>query len=439
MPVYLRDGLVIGAKHHLFIGGCDAVELAQTYGTPLYVLDETYLRAMCGAFVGAMAEHAPGGVVCYASKAFLTVAMCKIVEKEGMGLDVVSGGELYTAIKAGFPMNRVALHGNCKTVEEIAMAVDHDVWHIVINNRDEIDLVQRIAAERGKTVCVQVRLNPGIAAHTHSAVQTAITDCKFGLGIDDGEALSAVKAIAACKNLKLTGVHTHLGSQIFEMEPYMRAVERLTDFMMLASVVVGAELSEINVGGGFGVRYTRNDPPTMNPREVVGQIARAVTREAAKRGMRTPVLMLEPGRIIVAEAGVMLYTVGGIKHIPHVRTYVSVDGGLSDNPRVALYEAKYEALLANRAGEKADRVVALAGRACETGDVLGMEFTLPEPRIGDIVAMPTSGAYQYSMASNYNRVPVPAVVLARFGKADLMVARQTYDDITQYDRVPAWL
>ncbi len=437
--MWLREGLVVGAKHHLFIGGCDAVELAKEFGTPLYVMDEVFLRGMCKAFVGAMNTFAPGGMVCYASKAFSCTAMCKIVAQEGMGLDVVSGGELYTALKAGFPMDRVTLHGNCKTPAEVRMAMELGVGHIVIDGRSEIPMLQAIAKDLDKTVAVQIRMNPDIAADTHKSIQTANSDCKFGLGIDNGEALQAVKAIAGCPNLRLTGVHVHIGSQIFDMKPYMKAIDRLTDFMTLVSVVTGTALSELVLGGGFGVRYLEQDPPTMAPWEIVKTIAREVERQAQRKGMKTPRLILEPGRIVVAESCVTLYTVGGVKQLPGIRTYVSVDGGMTDNPRVALYDGKYEALLANRADEKPVGTYAIAGRACESGDILGLDFQLPHPEVGDILAIPTSGAYQYSMASNYNRVPVPAVVLARYGKADPIVVRQRYDDLVQYDRIPGWL
>lgn len=435
----LREGLEIGAKNHLFIGGCDTVELAEEFGTPLYVMDEMYVRSMCRAFTRAMKAHAPDGMVCYASKAFSTVAMCKLVAQEGMGLDVVSGGELYTALKAGFPMNRVTLHGNCKTPGEMRMAVELGVGRIVIDSRSEIPILQSVAAELDKRVSVQVRLNPSIEAHTHKYVQTAVADCKFGLGIGDGEALQAVKAILSCPNLSLTGVHTHLGSQIFEMTPYYKAINALTDFMVLASAVCGVELSELTIGGGFGVHYTRDDPPTTDPVEIVRLLAEETRRQAARKGMRTPRLVLEPGRIVVAEAGIMLYTVGAIKHIPGVRTYVTVDGGMMDNPRVALYGGKYEAVLANRASERTAGTYAIAGRACESGDVMGTDFVLPPPQVGDILAMFVAGAYQYSMASNYNRVPVPAVVMTHYGKAEPIVVRQRYEDIVQYDRIPKWL
>ncbi len=439
MRVTLREGLVVGARHHLFIGGCDAVELIREYGSPLYVVDEVFLRGKCKDFVNATGTYAPGGMVCYASKAFSTTAMCKMVCQEGMGLDVVSGGELFTAMQAGFPMDRVTLHGNCKTPAEVRFAMEAGVSRIVVDGYSEIPMLQEIAKDLGKRAEVQVRLNPGIAAKTHKAIQTATSDCKFGLGIDDGEALRAVKMIAACPNLRLIGVHVHIGSQIFEIEPYLRAVERMTDFMMLASAIAGPELEELSLGGGFGVHYSEDDPPTVDIAEFVARISEEVSRQAALKGMAKPRLILEPGRIIVAEAGVMLYTVGGVKAIPGIRTYVSVDGGMMDNPRVALYNGKYEAILANRADEPSTGTFAIAGRACETGDVLGMAFRLPMPEVGDIIAVPTAGAYQYSMASHYNRVPTPAVVLVRYGKSDPIVVRERYEDVVQYDRIPSWL
>lgn len=435
----LRDGLVVGAMHHLMVGNCDTVSLAEEYGTPLYVLDESYMRRMCRAFTESLSTYAPGGVAYYASKAFLTEAMCRIVEQEGMGLDVVSGGELYTAQKAGFPMARVTMHGNCKTPDELSMAVSLGVGQIVIDSRDEIQALQAVAAAAGKQVHVLIRVNPDIDAPTHDAIKTAVDDCKFGLGVDNGEALAAVKAIVACPNLEMVGVHVHIGSQIFTIDPFLTGVERLMNFLLLASMTMGRELEELVIGGGFGVHYTKEDPPTMNPREAVRLIAQAVRRAAEDRGMRQPRLVLEPGRIIVAEAGLMLYTVNHVKTIPNVRTYVGIDGGMMDNLRVALYGAKYEALLANRADERPTGEYAIAGRACESGDVLGLDFRLPAPAVGDILAIPTAGAYQYSMASNYNRVPVPAVVLVKNGRSKAIVRRQTYADVTQYDQMPDWL
>ena len=435
----LRDGLLVGAKNHLFIGGCDTVELANTYGTPLYAMDELYIRQMCHEFVDAMNLHAPGGLVCYASKAFSTVAMCKLIEQEGLGLDVVSGGELYTALKANFPMERVTLHGSSKTPYEMRMAVELGVGHIVIDNQCEIPMLQRIAEEAGRNVRVQLRLNPGIDIDTHQYIRTAAVDSKFGLGIDDGEALQATKNIAHCPNLTLTGVHVHLGSQLFSLDPYITAIDLLTNFMALASAITGAELGEIILGGGFGVQYTQEDPPALRPCDIVKALARETKRQATRKGLGIPRLMIEPGRMIIAESGITLYTVSGLKAIPGIRTYLSVDGSMADNPRPAIYGAKYEAILANRANETPNNTYAIAGHACESGDIFGYDFRLPHPDIGDILAMFTTGAYHYAMASNYNRLPVPAVVFCRYGKSEPIVLRQTYEDIVRNDRVPSWM
>jgi len=435
----LKEGFFVGSNNHFYIGGCDTVDLAERYGTPLYVMDDASIRNMCRAFVGAMETYAPGGMVSYASKAFSSTAIAKIVSQEKMGLDVVSGGELYTAIKAGVPMENVTLHGSAKTPYEMEMAVDYGVGRIVIDNQSEVPILQQIAKRLEKEVRVCIRINPGIEVSTHQYVKTAAVDSKFGLGIDDGEALQAAKNISRCPNLCLSGVHTHLGSQIFEVNPYVRAVDRLTDFMALASAVTGVEMTELIVGGGFGVQYTIADPPTMNPKEIVKLLANEAARQAARKGIRKLRLILEPGRIIVAEAGITLYTITGIKAIPGIRTYVNVDGSMADNPRPALYGSRYEALLANRASETPKNTYAIAGRACEMGDVFGFEYQFPHPEVGDILAMLSTGAYHYSMASHYNRLPIPAVVLTRYGKAEPIVIRETYQDLLRYDRVPDWV
>lgn len=433
----LRQEYAIGSRHRLFLAGCDLTALAQEHGTPLYVYDERYIREQCRAFRNAMEAYAPaGGRVFYASKAFSTTAMCRIVEQEGLGLDVVSGGELYTAHAAGFPMERVTLHGNVKTRAEIEMALEYGVGRYIIDSLTEISLLQELAARRGQRIGVIIRLNPGIDAHTFRAVQTARTDCKFGLGISDGEALEALKRIVRCPNLELLGLHTHIGSQIFETEPFLQAVNCLTDFAVLAAMVTGVPTREMVVGGGFGVRYTQQDPLSLDPRDAVREICRYLQRACAAKGIPTPRLAIEPGRAIVAEAGAALYTVCAVKEIPGVRKYVSLDGGMSDNPRVALYGARYQALIANRADERPTETVALAGRACESGDMFGYDFMLPRAEAGDIVMIPTAGAYQYSMASNYNRVPLPKVLLLKNGAARTIVERQRYEDITQYDRLP---
>lgn len=319
------------------------------------------------------------------------------------------------------------------------MAMKLGIGNIVIDNRSEIPMLQAVAEDLGIVMPVQLRLNPDIGADTHKAVQTATADCKFGMGIDDSEAQQAATMLTRCANLKLTGVHVHIGSQIFETEPYLEALDKLTDFMMLATAITGQEQTDLIIGGGFGVRYTQEDPPTVNPAEAVRILSRALARLSEEKRLPRPRLILEPGRILIAEAGMALYTVHSIKSVAGTRTYVGIDGGMTDNPRFALYGSKYEAVIANRADAAPDGVYAIAGRICESGDVLGYDFPLAAPELGDIIAMPTAGAYQYSMASNYNRVTHPAVVLARYGKSALMVRRQRYEDVVQYDKMPSWL
>ena len=431
----LREGLSIGARRRLFVGGCDTVELANMYGTPLYVMDEASVRKNCRAFVRAMAEHAPEGSVYYASKALCVTAILRMAQQEGLGVDVVSGGELQTALQAGIPMDKVIYHGNVKTEEELAMAVRLGVGRLVVDSLDEIQPLQQAAQREGRVQSVLLRINPGVDAHTHRAVQTARTDCKFGMGIDDGEALRAIKLVLACKNLRLTGLHTHIGSQLFSMQPYVQAMDKLTDFMVLATVVIGCELEELNLGGGFGARYVDEDEPPMIYTSI-RYIAQTLRSMCSRKGMKPPRLMVEPGRSIVAEAGVALYRVHAVKRLPGVRTYVALDGSMADNPRPMLYQSPYTALLANRAGEPETETVALAGRACESGDVLMWEARLPQVQVGDIVAMLSAGAYQYSMASHTNRIPNPAMVLAYYGKSAPIVERERFEDMPRMDRMP---
>ena len=432
----LRDGLLIGAHQHLYIGGCDTVILAREYGTPLYVYDEMYFRNQCRQFVSAIRKYTDSGIVAYASKAMNCLAFCRIIEEEGMHLDVVSAGELYTAQIAGFPMEHVFFHGNSKTIAELKMAIDLGVGCIVLDNIQEIAALEQIAYEYGKTAKVMIRLNPGIETKTHAALRTANRSCKFGISIDTGDALAAVKQIQRCEHLHLTGFHTHLGSQLFQVEPYYEAITRLTDFMTLATVVCGQEFENISLGGGFGVRYSDDDLPTPDIDSIVRLLSERISVECQRKGLRIPSLILEPGRLIAAESCIALYTVNSIKEIANECTYINIDGGMADNPRVALYGAQYEALLANRAGERGNTKIAIAGRACESGDVLGYNFILPYPHPGDIVAFLNTGAYQYSMAGHYNRTTLPAVVLVRYGKSDLIQKRQTFEELISLDIIP---
>ncbi len=428
----------VNEKGHLVFGGCDTVKLANTFGTPLYVMDEDYIRDRCRGYVKALKDNGLEGMAVYASKAFLNMAMVRIIAEEGMGLDVVSGGELYTAYKAGFDLAKVFFHGNNKTPEEIAFAVEHGVGRIVIDHFAEIDMVEDIAKKRGKHVNALIRVKPGVDAHTHHYIQTGKQDSKFGFGISDGQAMEAAKWVMASKHIQLVGLHCHIGSQIFELKPFGLTAEIMEDFRLALFEETGELMEEINFGGGYGIHYTDADHP-LDPLEYIKEIADALKARFAEHGLALPRFIVEPGRSIVGEAGITLYTLGSIKDIPGIRTYVSVDGGMGDNPRPALYQAKYEAVVANKAKAEAVRKVTVAGRCCESGDMLIHDIALPEIEVGDILAVFSTGAYNYSMASNYNRLPVPAVVLAKDGRAELMVRRQTYDDLLHYDEMPSWL
>lgn len=425
---------------HLYIGGCDAVELAAQFGTPLYVLDEAYIRKICRVYRESLSEYGDFRIL-YASKAFCCQGIYPLVESEGLGADVVSGGELYTALSAGMPADRIYFHGNNKTVAELEMAVEHQIHAVVLDCLDEIELLDHVADSLDKRVKVLIRVNPGVEAHTHHYIQTAKPDSKFGFNLAAGLAEEAVVRVLKTEHLDFVGLHAHIGSQIFDQKPFVLAVEKLTDFMKLLKDQYDMACEELNLGGGFGIWYSEEDPK-ITP-ESYAEYTRALTGALEKavtcKGLRKPTLVIEPGRSIVGEAGITLYTVGAIKEIPGIRKYVSVDGGMFDNPRFALYQAKYSAALANRMNEKADERVTIAGKCCESGDMLAVDVLLPKARRGDTLAVFSTGAYNYSMASNYNRNAVPPVVLVHEGKADLLVRPQTFEDLVRHDLIPRHL
>ena len=430
--------LDINEKGHLMLGGCDALDLAAQFGTPLYVMEEDTIRKVCRGYTRAIAEYKGGGRALFAGKAFMSTAMCKIVESEGLGLDVVSGGELYTAMNAGFDLRNVYLHGNNKTPDDLKMAVEAGIGRVVIDSANEIQLLADIAAAFGRVQDVSVRIKPGIEAHTHEYIKTGQVDSKFGFGIGDGQGMQAVKDILEQPSLHLIGMHCHIGSQIFELQPFRDAVDVMLEYMLQVREETGFMFSEINFGGGYGIHYTREDEP-LRPDEYVKTMLDELTRSCDAKKIDYPAFVIEPGRSIVGEAGTTLYTVGDIKTIPDVRTYVSVDGSMADNPRPALYQAKYTCALAGKMNAPDETVVSIAGRTCESGDMLIWNVKLPEAQAGDVLAVFSTGAYNYSMASNYNKLPHPAVVLVRDGRAELMVKRQTYDDLIKNDVVPSWL
>ena len=416
----------------LEIGGCATTDLVEKFGSPLYVFDEGKIRANCREYLSALSECYPNFQVLYASKVFLTMAMCQLIEEEKLGIDVVSGGEIYTAYKAGFPMNKVYFHGNNKLPEEINLALDVGIENFVLDNLPEIELLDSIAATKGKKVNVLLRVSPGIDAHTHSYIKTGMLDSKFGVAITNGQALAAIKIILQKANLQFNGIHCHIGSQIFDLESYSESAEVMVDFMAVVFKETGVAIKELNLGGGLGIYYAQEDEP-KSPAIFVQHLSKMVKENLQKHGLPLPKLLIEPGRSMVGEAGCTLYTIGTIKSIPGVRKYVSVDGGMTDNPRPALYDAKYEAAIANKMKEKASEKVSIAGKCCESGDMLIWDIELPVVEAGDILVVSSTGAYNYSMSSNYNRNLKPAVVFVDNGKARLVVKRETYDDIIRND------
>jgi len=434
--VFLTGTMLINSQNHLEIGGCDTTELAGEFATPLYVMDEELIRSNCAEYKEAFARFYPHSLVAYAGKAFLTTAMCRLVEEEGLALDVVSGGEIYTALEAGFPPEKMIFHGNNKTAEEIRLALENNIGCFVADSFTELELLEEEAAAAGKRAAVYLRVKPGIEAHTHHYIQTGQTDSKFGLGLADGQALAAVKKALKMKHLDLRGLHCHIGSQIFDLKPFRLAAGVMMDFIKEIKDKTSFVIGELDLGGGFGIRYRQSDEPCKLS-AYVQEITLVVREKAAEYNLPLPKLLVEPGRSIVGEAGTTLYTVGTIKEIPGIRCYAAVDGGMNDNLRTALYEAKYEAILANRAGDAAEKVYTVAGRACESGDILIHDIKLPELRRGDLLAVLSTGAYHYPMANNYNRFPRPAVVFVRDGRADIVVRRETYADILRNDVIPA--
>lgn len=423
---------------HLEIGGCDAVGLARRFGTPLYVLDEEDVRARCRAYLAAMAEHAPGGFVAYAGKALLCAAVCRVIDEEGLWLDVASGGELYTALSADFPAERLILHGNNKSPAELEAALRAGVGLIAVDNEVELAILAELARAMGKRPRILLRLTPGVEAHTHQYIRTGQQDSKFGLGIHDGRARAAVERALALEAVALAGFHCHIGSQILDLEGFAAAARIMMEFAAAMKAEYGFVAELLDLGGGLGIRYTAADrPPSIE--SYVRTIAEVVAGVAEAAGCPRPRLILEPGRSIVGEAGVTLYTAGAVKDLPGLRRYVAVDGGMADNPRVALYQAVYEAALAERVAAENETVVTVAGKCCESGDILIWEAALPEPKFGEILAVFSTGAYNYSMASNYNRLPRPALVSCHRGVADLFVARETYQDLLRHDRIPSRL
>lgn len=422
----------INKAGQLEIGGVSTPTLVREFGTPLYVIDEALFRDNCRRYRKAFG---PDNRVVYAGKALLCTTICRVVEEEGLYLDVVSGGELYTALHAGFPPTRIYFHGNNKSAEEIVQGLRAGVGRFVVDNLAELALLDRLAGEMGVETEILLRLTPGIEAHTHEYIRTGQIDSKFGLAIETGQAQAGVHQALASPHLRLVGLHCHIGSQIFELEPFCDAARVLIEFAAGVRAGTGWTLEELNLGGGLGIYYVSGDnPPAIE--EYATAVIGAVKEAAAALGLPLPRVVVEPGRSIAGPAGTTLYTVGVVKEIPGVRIYVVVDGGMSDNPRPVLYQARYEAVLANRMNEEAAATVTIAGKCCESGDILIYNARLPYPAPGDIIAVPATGAYNYTMSMNYNRLPRPAVVLVRDGQAEEIVTREDYADLVRNDRMP---
>jgi diaminopimelate decarboxylase len=424
----------ISNEGHLVIGGCDVVDLAEEFGTPLYLFDESTLRRRCREFKDEFTRRYPETLVIYASKAFLNRALALILNEEGLGLDVVSGGELSIARSVDFPADRIYFHGNNKTPEEMNLALDLGVGRIVVDNFYELQLLGRLAGKKRINQSILLRLTPGVDPHTHEHTTTGMIESKFGFPVATGQAEEAVSQALSASNLNLLGFHFHLGSPVSDIQPYELAMELVLGFARGISQRFGFDLREFDIGGGFAVPYT-GDSRVPTTAEYAGAIADRLNSLISELGLSRPRLIVEPGRAIVAQAGLALYKVGAIKEIPGIKEYVCVDGGMSDNIRPALYGAKYEAMVANKALKQAGKVVTIAGKLCESGDILMKDASLAAARPGDIIAIPVCGAYSIPMASNYNALPRPAIVMVKEGQARLVRRRETYQDLMSLDLI----
>lgn len=414
-------------KNYKF-AGMDTVELAKKYGTPLYIMSEDYIRARIKEIKEDFLDKYPNTKAIYASKAFLTKEMVRIVKDEGLGMDVVSGGELYTAMAVDFPMEDLVFHGNNKSVEELKMAIENNVGRIVVDYLGEIDIIEKIAREYNKKVKILFRISPGIDIPTHKYIQTGQVDSKFGIPLDKITIKKAMERALNSKFIELLGFHFHIGSQLVDPENHIKGVNILIELMKKVKEEYGFITKELNTGGGYGIYYTK-DEERKPLKYFTDPIMREITEGCEKNNLEKPLIMIEPGRWIVGESGITVYTIGAIKEIPRVRTYASVDGGMPDNPRPSLYSAKYDGIIINKADEKPTEVVTIAGKCCESGDILIWDFKTPPIETGDMLAVFSTGAYNYSMSNNYNKLPRPAIIMIKNGKERVIVKRETYEDV----------
>jgi len=435
-PGFNREGFSLNKFGNLEFDQCELIKLAQKYGTPCYIFSENIIRKKCRQYTSAFSKRNIDFEVIYAGKAFLVKAMCNILKEEGLSLDVSSGGELYTALSAGFPPEKIFFHGNNKSQEEIEFALKEKVGTMMVDSEYELDLIDQIAESLNTKVKIILRVTPGIDTHTHKHIQTGQVDSKFGISID--RVPNFMKKVLSKEHISYNGLHFHLGSQIFDLSPYVLAIKEMVKLIRKIKDLEGIDTLNLNLGGGLGVKYLESDlPPSIE--NFVNLIVDNLTKEIRKNNLIMPKILIEPGRSIVAEAGITLYTIGNIKEIPGVRKYLIVDGGMTDNPRPILYEAKYEGVLANKIDSNLpEEMVTVAGKCCESGDILIKDLKLPLASPGDLLAIFTTGAYHYSMSSNYNRLPRPAVILINQGKDGVIVKKETYADIARNDTIPEW-
>ncbi|WP_449536817.1 diaminopimelate decarboxylase [Ferdinandcohnia sp. Marseille-Q9671] len=430
--MFLHGTSQVNEKGHLEIGGVDTVELAKQYGTPLYVYDVALIRERARSFRNTFERLNINAQVAYASKAFSTIAMIQLADEEGLSLDVVSGGELFTALQAGFPAERIHFHGNNKSFEELDMAVKNEIGCIVVDNFSEISLLEQVCMANGTKMQILLRVTPGIEAHTHDYILTGQEDSKFGFGLENGQADQAVEQVLNSEFLTLLGIHSHIGSQIFETTGFLVAAGKMFAKLKEWKDKFQFTPSVLNLGGGFGIRYTDEDDP-IPVSKYVEEIIGEVKKHADHLSIDIPEIWIEPGRSIVGDAGTTIYSVGSRKEVPNIRQYLAIDGGMTDNIRPALYQAKYEAVLANRVMDEVEETVSIAGKCCESGDMLIWDLPLPKANSEDMLAVFCTGAYGYSMANNYNRIPRPAVVFVENGEAQLVVQRESYEDLVRLD------
>lgn len=416
----------------LEIGGKSVFDLKEQFGTPLYVVDEKLVRDTCKTYKDNFVLDGMNTEVIYASKAFQNIAMCKLISEEGLSLDVVSGGELYTALKADFPPSKIYMHGNNKTDEELSMAVDAGIGTIVIDNEQEMRRIEVICKTMNKKVNALLRVNPGVEAHTHEYIQTTNNDSKFGESIFDEKVFGFISRLSSSEYINFKGFHCHIGSQIHQEESFYLGATIMLEFLQKVKTKCDFVTTVLNLGGGFGIYYNEEDTP-MDIASFLKELLVKIKDKCEKLGIFVPKIIIEPGRSIVSNAGTTLYTVGGTKETYGGRDYIFIDGGMGDNPRPALYSAVYEASIANKMNDEKTRTYTIAGKYCESGDIIRKDIALPETEIGDIVAVASTGSYNYSMASNYNRIGRPAVVFVKDGEARLVVKRESYEDLIKND------